>query len=51
MTVRDLANEIMDMQVWEALLLWFVVIFVGSFANAAVRDFTKSVLSRRGRKA
>lgn len=41
MTVRDLANDFLDLPVWEALIVWFIAVFLFGFFNALIREVSK----------
>ena len=43
MTVRDLVNAFLDLQLWQALILLVWCAFVGGIARAAGRDFAETV--------
>lgn len=50
MTVRDLANDILDLNLWLAVAIWpiavFVWTFVGEFTRLAYADYREWRLSR-----
>jgi len=49
MTVRDLANWLLDLQLWQAFLLVLVLVFLGSFGAAMGDDVYNAIFRKTAR--